>query len=201
MSPLPIDELTRVSRLHTLRILDTPPERVYEETVALAARLCAAPICMVSLLDETRQWFKARIGISVCETQREHAFCNRTIQSDQPYIVEDAVADPTLRDNPLVTGEPRVRFYAGVPLMLSDGARVGALCVIDTVPRTLTDLQLQSLTVLARQLSSVLDLRYALEVGNELRRRERLMHEQLLNEAVAASERRAVALLDICFDI
>ena len=177
-----------------LRILDTPPEAVFDETVALAARLCDTPVSLVSLVDESRQWFKAKVGTSLCETAREHAFCHRTIQHTGPYVVEDACLDPTLVDNPLVTGGPRIRFYAGVPLELSDGARIGSLCVIDSRPRQLSPVQLDSLKALGRQLSSVLDHRYALEVNRELRRRETALHEALLHQAIGDSQRRAVAL-------
>ena len=93
MAALPIDELTRLSRLRTLRLLDTPAEAVFDDAVALAARLSAAPIALVSLVDESRQWFKAKLGTSLCETPREHAFCARTIQRQSPYVVEDAAAD------------------------------------------------------------------------------------------------------------
>ena len=194
MARLPIDELTRLSALHTLRILDTPPEHAFDATVAFAAGLCAAPISLISLIDESRQWFKAKVGTDLCETAREHAFCARAIAQDGLFEVPDALADPRFRDNPLVTGPPYVRFYAGVPLMIAGGAKIGTLCVIDLVARRLTAEQTQGLVFLADQLSTILDQRYALQMAGELRDRQTDLYERLLVEAMAVAERRALTL-------
>jgi GAF domain-containing protein len=194
MAPLPFDELTRLTALHALRILDTPPEAVFDEAVALAAELCAAPISLVSLVDESRQWFKARIGTDLCETAREYAFCGRAIAQEGLFEVPDALADPRFVDNPLVTGKPFVRYYAGVPLVIAGGAKIGTLCVIDVVPRRLTAAQARALVLLAGQLSAILDQRYALQLAGELRDRQAGLYERLLLEAMAVAERRALTL-------
>ncbi len=194
MSRLPIDELTRLAALHTLRILDTPPEQAFDATVVFAAGLCAAPISLVSLIDETRQWFKAKVGTELCETAREHAFCGRAIAQEGLFEVPDALADPRFRDNPLVTGPPYLRFYAGVPLRIAGGAKIGTLCVIDVVARRLTAEQTQGLVFLADQLSTILDQRHALQMAGELRDRQADLYERMLIEAMAVAERRALTL-------
>lgn len=190
---LPIDELTRLARLKALELLDTPPEPVFDDAVRLASRLCETPVSLVSLVDADRQWFKARRGLELSETPREYAFCARTIESDEPYVVEDARADPRLSDNPLVTGGPRIRFYAGVPLAVG-GARIGTLCVIDSAPRRLAPAALDSLCLVARQLMVVLELRDALARAEELRGRERAQREREFQRELDDAQRRARAL-------
>jgi len=136
--PLPANEGSRVSALHGLSILDTPPEESFDRLTRLAARVCGTPISLVSLVDEDRQWFKAAQGFcGFRETDRNVAFCGHAILDDDLLVVEDARADPRFAENPLVTGDPNIRFYAGAPLILADGHRVGAICVIDREPGTL----------------------------------------------------------------
>ena len=160
-APLPPDEPQRLAALRRYELLDSASEPSYDEIVALAAQLCGAPIALVSLVDEHRQWFKAKVGIAAAETPRDAAFCAHTILGDEPMVVEDARADARFADNPLVTGDPGIRFYAGAPLRTADGHALGALCVIDRQPRTLTPLQRGALATLARQVVAHAELRLA----------------------------------------
>ncbi|MEM7755405.1 MAG: response regulator, partial [Planctomycetota bacterium] len=134
-------------------------EADFDDLTRLAARLADAPIALVSLVDEDRQWFKSRVGLESCQTPRAHAFCGYTILSDAPLIIEDAAIDPRTADNPLVTGEPGIRAYAGVPLRVSTGQTLGSLCVIDTKPRIFSDDQIDDLRALANQAARQLELR------------------------------------------
>ncbi len=133
--PLPPDEPRRLAVLRELCLLDTPADRVFDLITQLAARTLRTPIALVSLIDEQRQWFKSRIGLEATQTPRSQAFCAYAIHSPDLLVVADARKDPRFRDNPLVTGPPFIRFYAGAPLMLADGTGLGTLCVIDTEPR------------------------------------------------------------------
>lgn len=136
---LPTNEVARLAALHALRVLDTGAEERFDRLTRLARRLFDVPIAVVSLVDRDRQWFKSRMGLSVSETPRDISFCADAILGNGLFVVEDARADARFRDNPLVTGKPGVRFYAGCPLSIGDALRVGAFCLIDTKPRTLDD--------------------------------------------------------------
>jgi signal transduction histidine kinase len=133
--PRPADEGARLATLHALRILDTGPDDRFDTLTRLAARLFDVPMALVSLIDAQRQWFKSCVGLPVRETSREVSFCGHAILGDEPFVVEDALADPRFADNPLVAGEPHIRFYAGCPIAAADGHRLGTLCVIDRRPR------------------------------------------------------------------
>jgi len=152
-------EAERIKALREYAILDTLPEKALDDLTALAAQICNTPVAMVSLVDENRQWFKSKVGIDTQETSRDISFCGHAVQQGDLFIVPDATADPRFADNPLVTGEPHIRFYAGAPLLHPNGQAIGALCVIDHVPRTLTAEQAQTLRVLARQVMTDLELR------------------------------------------
>ena len=138
-------ESIRLKALHNLRILDTPRNLDFDGLVELAEELFEVPISLVSLIDEKRQWFKASVGLEVKETAREVAFCNHTIRSATPFVVRDAQLDDRFMENPLVTGEPKIRFYAGVPLAIEAGINIGTLCIIDTKPRDLDQRQVRQL--------------------------------------------------------
>lgn len=147
-APLPANEEERLALLYELVLLDTPPERRLDKIVEFASVEFNIPIVLVSLVDRHRQWFKAKVGISACETAREVSFCAHAILSDEPMIVPDALLDERFRDNPLVSGPPHIRFYAGAPLTCAEGLALGTLCLIDTRPRTLDPVEqaiLQSL--------------------------------------------------------
>ncbi|QBE64655.1 GAF domain-containing protein [Pseudoduganella lutea] len=143
------DEATRLVALSASGLVDTPPEARFDRIVRLAAQVTGSPIALVSLLTSTRQWFKARVGLDAQETPREWAFCSHAILGGEPFVVEDAAADPRFRDNPLVQGDPKIRFYAGVPLRDPEGQALGTLCVIDREPRKLRSAELQALIDLA----------------------------------------------------
>jgi len=134
-APIPADDERRLSALRELLILDTPPEERFDRIVQFAAAEFDVPIALVSLVDRDRQWFKARVGLDGCETGREESFCGHAIVQPGILVVPDASRDERFFDNPLVTGAPSVRFYAGAPLKLSTGESVGTLCLIDTSPR------------------------------------------------------------------
>ncbi len=152
-------EHDRLSALKDLQILDTPREQEYDDLVLLASTICAAPISLVSLVDEERQWFKASVGLDVQETHRDLSFCAHAIMQKDLFVVEDAAKDPRFIGNALVTGASHLRFYAGMPLQTPYGAAMGTLCVIDTVPRKLTPSQSQALKVLAAQVQTRMELR------------------------------------------
>lgn len=138
MAPnLPDDEVVRLNSLRALDILDTSREERFDRLTRLAQRIFKVPIALVSLVDEDRQWFKSCLGMATRETRRSISFCGHAILDDAIFIVEDASHDERFFDNPLVAGEPHLRFYAGCPLRYLDGSRLGALCLIDTRPRTL----------------------------------------------------------------
>jgi GAF domain-containing protein len=153
-----LDEELRLAALHACAILDTLPEAEFDEIVELAQQVCGAPAAALSFIDSDRQWLKASRG-PVRGVAREHAFCNHTIQGHDALVVTDALQDPRFLDNPYVTGFPGIRFYAGVPLVTAEGARVGALCVLDNSARALDANQLRTLQILARQVSALLELR------------------------------------------
>jgi diguanylate cyclase (GGDEF)-like protein len=142
------DEAETLAALRALQILDTPPEAIFDSLVRAASLVCGAPISLVSLIDGERQWFKANLGLSASQTPREEAFCAHAVLGHELMEVPDAAADARFADNPLVVGDPGVRFYAGVPLELEGGHRVGTLCVIDRVPRRLSEHQRQVLVEL-----------------------------------------------------
>jgi anti-sigma regulatory factor (Ser/Thr protein kinase) len=153
------DEAARLDALRSYRILDTEPEQAFDDLTLLASQICATPIASISLVDENRQWFKSKVGISMTEASRSVAFCAHAIEQRGLFVVPDAREDARFHDNPLVTAEPHFRFYAGVPLLTPEGHALGTLCVVDRVPRTLTEDQRSALTVLKRQVEAQLELR------------------------------------------
>lgn len=188
-APLPIDEARRLATLRACDILDTEPETAFDELVAVAEHIAGAPIALISLIDDSRQWFKAKIGLDVSETPREQAFCAYAILEPKPLIVEDAALDARFSDNPLVTGAPGIRFYAGFPLDSGDGLRVGALCVIDTRARQLSPAQMSALQALAHQACSQLKLRRVLRDLNLLRERDQELSDRNLEARASESFR------------
>ncbi len=156
---MPKNEKRRLNVLWQYEVLDTVPEQVFDNLTELAARICEAPIALISLVDEDRQWFKARVGTDVNETTRDISFCAYAITQSDLFIVPDATKDERFAKNPLVTSEPKIRFYAGAPLITPDGYALGTLCVIDKVPRELRADQKRALTILAQHVVSQLELR------------------------------------------
>ena len=167
-APPPKNEKERIRALNDLDILDTLEEVAYDDLTYLAAKLCDAPIALVSLVDENRQWFKSHHGLDVRETPRDVAFCSHALNGDEVFIVEDSDKDERFHDNPLATGAPHVKFYAGMPLYVEGKYPVGTLCIIDDHARKLTDEQRISLEVLARQVVTQLELRLKIKELNAL---------------------------------
>lgn len=173
----PSDEIERLRALRSYGVLDGAPIPQLDHLTALAAQICGAPISLVSLVDERRQWFLSRYGLDTTETPRGHAFCAHALQEDDLFEVEDATLDRRFKENPLVTGEPRIRFYAGMPLFNEDRMALGTLCVIDRRPRKLN----------AAERGALRALRDFAMAHLELRRR---------TLQLAASERRAREIID-----
>jgi len=138
-APIPAGDVQRLQALRDLLILDSAPEERFDRVVRFASDEFDMPIVLVSLVDEKRQWFKAQVGLDVCETDRASSFCGHAIAQPELFVVEDTLGDERFADNPLVVGEPHIRFYAGAPLQLPGGEIVGTLCLIDRQPRCLDE--------------------------------------------------------------
>jgi GAF domain-containing protein len=188
-TPIPIkNEAARVEALHKYAILDTEPEQAFDDLVLLASFVCKTPMAMISLVDEDRQWFKSKVGISVSETPREIAFCATAIQQPDVFVVPDTLKDERYRNNPLVVSEPNVRFYAGAPLIDEDGHALGTICVVDRVPREFVPDQQAALKALSRLVLAQLEFRRNLILLKEaLSDRTKTEHERE-KELVKAQE-------------
>lgn len=161
-SLLPINELERLRILRLYQILDTAAEQAFDDLTHLAATICEVPIALISLVDEHRQWFKAKVGIGASETARSAAFCAHAILGEEILVVQDALQDQRFASNPLVLGEPKVRFYAGAPLVVKQGISLGTVCVIDQRPRVLNPSQLGALDIIRRTVVGLLEGRRAM---------------------------------------
>lgn len=174
----------RLQALFRYNVLDTPHEDDFNEIVTLASSICDTPISLISLVDHYRQWFKAKVGLEANETSREISFCSHAIMQDDIFVVNDATKDARFVNNPLVTGNPDIRFYAGMPLVAPDGYKLGTLCVIDRVPRDLGDSQKKALRTLSHQVIKLLELRlnvnylqtYAARIQEQKKELESLNH-------------------------
>ena len=155
----PDNEAQRQAALKEYHILDTEAEQAYDDITALAAYVCHAPIAMISLVDESRQWFKSKLGLNQRETPRDVAFCAHAILQTEPLIVKDALKDARFSDSALVTRSPHIRFYAGFPLASPEGFAIGTLCAIDRRPRRLSAEQTTAMQTLSRQVMALLELR------------------------------------------
>jgi len=174
-APLPANETDRLAALYALGVLDSEPEKDFDDIVALASAVCGVPMSLVSLIDLDRQWFKARIGTDLVETSRDLSFCAHAILGKDLLVVPDARQDARFADNPAVEVDGGVRFYAGAPLITTEGYALGTLCVVDSQPRRLDVEQLKALRALARQVTSQLELRrYAVTLANATARLQEL---------------------------
>ncbi|RZA08851.1 MAG: PAS domain S-box protein [Proteobacteria bacterium] len=158
-APIPSHEAARLQSLQEFEILDSEAEKSFQDLVELASIICQTPISLVSLIDQDRQWFKAKIGLDISETPRDISFCGHVVADAQTLVVPDASQDPHFADNPFVTDGLKIRFYAGAPILTEEGLALGSLCVIDTKPRTLTEEQVRMLGLLASQAKRLMDLR------------------------------------------
>ncbi|HYL16537.1 MAG TPA: GAF domain-containing protein [Terriglobales bacterium] len=149
----------RVATLQKYDILDTEPEKAFDDLALLASYVCKTPIAMISLVDEDRQWFKSKIGVTFSETPRDIAFCSVAIQQPDVFIVPDTLQDERFRNNPLVVSDPRIRFYAGAPLITEEGYALGTLCVVDRTPREFTAEQAEALRALSRLVLAQMEFR------------------------------------------
>ena len=157
--PVPPDEERRLEVLRQYQILDTAAERVFDDITKLAAEVCETPISLLTFIDHNRQWFKSNVGLSATETSRDVAICAHAIVQNDLFVVPDALADERFAHNPLVTHDPNIRFYAGMPLVNGDGHALGTLCVIDRRPRELTQQQQDKLRALAASVLLLLEVR------------------------------------------
>jgi signal transduction histidine kinase/ActR/RegA family two-component response regulator len=185
-APLPPNEADRLAELKRYNILDTEREAQFDDLTFLAKQICQTPVALISLVDKDRQWFKSCFGIDACQTPREQAFCAYTILTPEQFIVTDATTDPRVSDNLLVLHPPQIRFYAGIPLKTPRGYNLGSLCVIDFVPRKISEEQLHALKILAKQVVLLLEARiYEAEIKEYARSLE----------AVSQSKSRFIATL------
>ena len=192
--PYNVADPARLAALAAHEILDTPPEQGFDDVVRLATRLCATPVALVSLVAADRQWFKARVGFPHCETDLDSSVCKFALVEPDLLVIPDLTADPRTMANPLVTGEPHIRFYAGAPLRTLEGQVLGSLCVIDTVPRPggLTPEQADDLRALGRQVANLLEMRRAVEGRDQVLERQRTELRQARRIEVLAKASQAL---------
>lgn len=197
------DETARLEALRRYRILDTDPERGFDDLTLLASHICGTPMALITLVDADRQWFKSRVGVPIAETPRAFSFCAHAIRQREIFIIPDALDDERFRDNPYVTDGPKIRFYAGVPLITPEGHALGTICVMDRVARTLSAEQLEALDALRRQAEGQLELRRNLiDLRRALADRDLAEEEQrrLIAELRTSNEhvRRLSGLIPFC---
>ena len=191
-APLPPDEEERLRHLEELKILDTEIDKNLDAITKLAAEICETKISLVSLVDRDRQWFKSRFGLEATETPREYAFCAHAILGDELFEIEDSRNDERFHDNPLVTGPPNVIFYAGYPIEVNGGHKIGTLCAIDDKPRKLNDFQKRTLKALGKQVSQIVQIRYKLDQFSEAQAKDAVLalavtYNHEFNNKLAAS--------------
>lgn len=195
-APIPLDEQERLAALRALKILDTPPEERFDRVTRLAAKLFDVPIAYVALIDSTRQWFKSKQGLKTCQTPRDVSFCGHAVLQDDALVIQDATLDERFADNPMVTGEPFVRFYAGQSLKAADGQRIGTLCVVDRKPRVFGERERELLRELADMIEKELGLVDMIKLQSDfLTTKQKLIESQSVLSAEIAEAASYVASL------
>jgi signal transduction histidine kinase len=180
VAAIPANETERLQALKEYSILDTLPEKEFEDITRIASEICQTPISLITLIDEERQWFKSKIGIDGSETHRDQAFCAHALNKpDEILEVKDSREDKRFSGNPFVTGDPNVVFYAGVPLVNDDGYALGTICVLDRKPRELNDMQLNSLRALSNQVVKLFELRKAHRLLEEMQQEIKIRNKDL----------------------
>ena len=188
--PIPKNEPERLAELKSYEVLDSLPEEVFDNITLLASHICQTPIAMVTLVDSDRQWFKSKVGTSVSETSRDIAFCAHAIMQEDLFVVPDAAADKRFARNPLVLSRPKIRFYAGAPLISPNKQALGTLCVIDRVPRRLTTEQLDALRALSRAVMAQLETRREIQQLHHRLKREATERLHLCRELAESNRLR-----------
>jgi diguanylate cyclase (GGDEF)-like protein len=196
--PLPTNERQRLATLRSLKLLDTPAEERFDRITRLARKVFDVPIALVSLVDADRQWFKSNQGMDVCESPRGTSFCGHTILREEPLVVQDAFEDVRFRDNPLVTGDPNIRFYAGHPVSGPGGEALGTLCVIDDKPRAAADFDAEALAEFAAMVEAEV-ASLSLAIGDELTGLSNRRGFEMLGERLLRASRRLGLPLSIVY--
>ena len=186
VAPMSTNEVARLATLQKYAILDTDPEQGFDDLTLLASYVCRTPIALISLVDENRQWFKSKVGLSISETSREVAFCSKAILEKDVFVVPDTLEDDRFRDSPLVVSEPRIRFYAGAPLITEEGYALGTLCVIDSTPRKISPEEAEALKALSRLVLAQLEFR-----------RNLMLLKEALNDRTKEEHQRQKELLEL----
>ncbi len=197
----PANENQRLETLRSINILDTESEERFDRLTRLARRAFGVPIALVSLVDENRQWFKSRVGLDACETGRDISFCGHAILGNEIFIIEDASADERFADNPLVTDEPRIRFYAGAPLRYLNGSKLGTLCIIDREPRRLDAEDMVMLRDLAEMAEGELSAVQLATIDDLTKISNRRGFVSLAQNSISLCVRQAVPVSMVFFDL
>ena len=192
----PSQEAARVAALDRYAILDTEPEQGFDDLVVLASYVCKTPIAMLSLVDDRRQWFKSRVGVQVRETPKDTSFCAHAIQQEDLFVVPDTLKDPRFKENPMVLGEPHIRFYTGAPLINEEGFALGTLCVIDRQPRELDSEQKEALWALSRLALGQMELRQNLRLLKQALN-DRSQEEHAREQQIKRLEEKLVRVLGL----
>jgi len=197
----PINEAQRLDTLRSLNVLDSAPEERFDRLTRLAKRLFGVPIALVSLVDANRQWFKSCVGLDATETSRDISFCGHAILEDDILVVPNALTDERFHDNPMVTGEPNIRFYAGCPLTVVNGSKLGTLCLIDVNPRQMSEDDLVLLRDLARMAEQELSAVQLATTDELTKLSNRRGFETLANHTLTVCERMKRAATVLFFDL